>query len=273
MLKIPLLNTVIKRKVLAGLGLDAVRIAGGGAAPMPPSLIAWYRALGLELLEGYGMTENFGVSHGSRPGAARIGYVGETWSGVQHRISPEGEVQMKSPGLMMGYYLEPQKTAETLTEDGWLRTGDLGTIDEANRLKIIGRLKEQFKTSKGKYVSPVPIENRIATASGIEACCVVGAAMPQPMALLMLSADALAASQTREGREALEAEYSGHLAAVNLGLDDHEKLDCLVVVPDTWTVENGLITPTLKIKRPAVEAKYGGQFEQWVRCKKPVVWA
>jgi len=271
--KLPLLGRVLKKKIVKGLGLDAVRIAGGGAAPMPPSLIQWYRDLGLELLEGYGMTENFGCSHGSRVGASRIGYVGHAWDGTEHRISPEGEVQTRGPTTMQGYYKEPLKTQETMTDDGWLRTGDLGEIDTEGRLKIIGRLKEQFKTSKGKYVAPAPIENRLSTHSAIEACCVAGANFPQPFALLMLNADiAKACADSAEKNAELTASLSGHLDAVNAQLDDHEQLDFLVVVPEQWTVENQFITPTMKVKRPAIESTYARHFEGWTQRKQTVIW-
>lgn len=274
LMKIPIVRGLIKKKLLKALGLDAVRIAGGGAAPMPPALIGWYRELGLELLEGYGMTENFGVSHGSRVGEARTGYVGHCWDGTEHRISPEGEVQTRGPSLMQGYFKEPEKTRETMTEDGWLRTGDLGEIDEAGRLRIVGRLKEQFKTSKGKYVAPAPIENKLATHSAIEACCVAGSGFPQPFALLMLNADiAKACASSAEQKAELAASLTAHLDAVNAQIDDHEQLDFFVVVQEQWTVENQFITPTMKVKRPMIEGSYSKHFESWAKSGSSVVWA
>ncbi len=151
----------MRRKVLSGLGLDHCRIAGSGSAPIPAQLIEWYRSLGLELLEGYGMTENFSYSHMSQPGRVRVGYVGDANEGVTCKISEEGEVLVKSPGNMLGYYKAPELTAEVLDDDGLLHTGDQGEIDEEGRLKITGRVKELFKTSKGKYVAPAPIENEL----------------------------------------------------------------------------------------------------------------
>ena len=144
LLKIPLLNILIRRKVLKGLGLDQVRVAGSGSAPIPAELIAWYRSLGLELLEGYGMTENFNYSHLSLPGKSRVGYVGNAYPDVEVRIADDGEIQIKSPGQMMGYYKNEEATKETMTDDGFLRTGDRGELDAQNRLKITGRTKEIF---------------------------------------------------------------------------------------------------------------------------------
>ncbi|HVT36212.1 MAG TPA: AMP-binding protein, partial [Nevskiaceae bacterium] len=158
LLRIPLVGALVKKKILKGLGLDQCRFAGGGAAPMPPAMLNWFARLGLEILEVYGMTENCGLSHANESGKTKPGTVGTTYTGVQHRIDPAtGEVQMKSAAVMQGYYKEPEKTRETFTDDGWLKTGDKGEIDSAGRLKITGRVKDLFKTSKGKYVAPAPI--------------------------------------------------------------------------------------------------------------------
>ncbi|KZZ78276.1 AMP-binding acetyl-CoA synthetase, partial [Oleiphilus sp. HI0133] len=154
LLKIPILSGVVKKKVLTGLGLEHCRFAGSGSAPLSEDIINWYRSLGLELLEGYGMSENFAYSHISLPGRSRVGYVGEPLPGVEQRISEIGEIEVNSPANMMGYYKDDEKTKESFTEDGFLLTGDRGEIDDHGRLKITGRTKEIFKTSKGKYVAP-----------------------------------------------------------------------------------------------------------------------
>jgi len=172
LLKIPILSGIVKKKIRKGLGLDQARFAGSGSAPIPKAVIEWYNKLGLELLEGYGMTENFAYSHCTKPGQVRAGYVGAPYPDVQQKISPEGEVLIKSPGNMMGYYKNEEATRESFTEDGFLKTGDLGELDEMGRLKITGRAKELFKTSKGKYVAPAPIENLIANHPRVEACVV-----------------------------------------------------------------------------------------------------
>ena len=272
LLRIPLVGRFVKRKLLKGLGLDQVRMAGGGAAPMPAAVLEWYQRIGLDLLEGYGMTENFGVSHASRPGRARIGYVGEPYNGVEHRIADDGEILVRSRSNMLGYYREPEKTRETLTEDGWLHTGDRGEIDDQNRLRITGRVKEIFKTAKGKYVAPAPIENRLMAHPKIEAVCVAGAGWPQPFAIAMLAPDAQAASADPAARESLTASLGESLQAANVAADPHEHLAFIAVVPETWNVENGFITPTLKIKRAAIEDAYGRHFETWAAQRRPVVW-
>jgi long-subunit acyl-CoA synthetase (AMP-forming) len=137
--------------------------------------------------EGYGMSENFAYSHVSYPGRTRVGYVGEPLPGVEHRISEIGEIEVKSPAGMMGYYKDDEKTKESYTEDGFLKTGDKGEIDSMSRLRITGRIKEIFKTSKGKYVAPAPIENKLVVHDAIEVVCVSGAECGQPYALVMLA--------------------------------------------------------------------------------------
>lgn len=272
-LNVPVLNIFVKRKILKGLGLDSVRFAGSGSAPMPKELIAWYRKLGLELLEGYGMTENFNYSHASRPGKARVGYVGNTYDDVEQRIADDGEIQVKSPGQMMGYYKNPEATAETLTEDGWLRTGDRGEIDSQGRLKITGRTKEIFKTSKGKYVAPAPIENKLIIHPRVELACVGGASFPQPHAIIQLSQEAKDEITADSGKkEVIEKELEALLKEVNPSLDQHEQLDFVVVVEEEWLPENGFLTPTQKIVRRKIEEAYDGNNKDWYDSKKKVIW-
>ncbi len=271
--RIPFFGRYVKNKILKQLGLDTVRIAGGGAAPMPKPLLEWYRSLGLELLEGYGMTENFGVSHGSTPGKGRVGYVGAPYEGVDQKIAADGEILVRSMCNMMGYFKEPEKTREALTVDGWLHTGDRGEIDEQQRLRITGRVKELFKTGKGKYVAPAPIESRLAAHPAIEAVCVTGPDFPQPFAIVILSPDAQAAfGADLAMRDSLTASLAATMATANESADPHEHLAFVAVVPGSWTVENGFITPTLKIKRNVVESAYTKHFEGWARQRKAVVW-
>jgi long-chain acyl-CoA synthetase len=274
LLKIPVVGGIVRRKVLSALGLSECRYAAGGAAPMPPDLLRWYARLGLDLAEVYGMTENCGLSHATLPGKPRPGTVGLPYDGVQSRLdAATGEIQVKAPCLMLGYYREPDLTREALTSDGWLRTGDKGALDAEGNLRITGRVKDLFKTSKGKYVAPAPIEDRLVTHPAVEACCVTGANLGQPLALVMLNADAVAPLGQAAGRAALEASLATHLQAVNQALDPHEQLDCLVLCSDPWTVDNDLVTPTFKVKRNRIEDRFAGQYDAWVAQRKPVLWA
>ena len=274
LLKIPLLRGIVKKKILAALGLDQCQFAAGGAAPMPPELLRWYAGLGLEIVEVYGMTENCGISHATLPGRPRPGTVGLPYDGVESRLDPaSGEIQVKAPCLMLGYYREPGLTQDSFTADGWLRTGDQGELDAEGNLRITGRVKDLFKTSKGKYVAPAPIEDRLVMHGAIEACCVTGANLGQPLALLMLNAEAGAKTASPVGRAELEASLGAHLATVNATLDPHERLDCLVVTTEAWTVDNDLVTPTFKVKRQRIEALYSTHYEGWSGSGRTVVWA
>jgi long-chain acyl-CoA synthetase len=272
LMSIPILGGIVKKKILKQLGLDSVRFAGTGAAPLPPEVMAWYRRLGLELLEGYGMTEQFAFATSSVPGQSRIGYVGSPTACCELKLSDTAEVLTRGPAHMQGYFKEPQKTRETMTADGWLRTGDLGELDAQGRLKIVGRAKEQFKTSKGKYVAPAPIESKLSAFTRIEACMVSGLGFPQPFAVAMLPAGQWDALQAADARKAFSDELAAHLASVNEQLDPHERLDFVAIVPEQWTVESGLVTPTLKLKRNVVEKHYEAFFTQWAKTRKPVVW-
>ncbi|MGQ0530814.1 MAG: AMP-binding protein [Panacagrimonas sp.] len=269
----PVIGRIVKRKLLRELGLDHTRYAITGAAPLPPHILEWYRELGLELLEGYGMSENFAYSHGSRSGQVRVGYVGQPMPGVQCRIADNGEILVKSPCNMMGYYRDEEKTREALDADGWLHTGDRGEIDEQGRLRITGRVKELFKTSKGKYVAPAPIENRLMRHPALEAVCVAGAGRPQPYALAMLSAEMQKITADNGARATVEHELSELLDEVNAELEPHEVLDFIVVVKETWNIDNGFLTPTLKIKRDVIESRYEPQIEAWASRRRKIVWA
>ncbi len=268
---IPLLNRVVKKKVLKQLGLDHTRAALTGAAPLAPEIIAWYRNLGLELLEVYGMSENFGYSHCNRPGQAKVGTVGVPNPGVEQRLGDGAEVLVKSPGQMLGYYKNEEKTKEDITEDGFLRTGDMGEIDKDGFMRITGRVKDLFKTSKGKYVVPVPIESRF-NHPRVEVVCVAGANQSQPCALLLLSDEARAEIERGGDRKALERELAEELDTVNAECEAHEKLAFAVVVQDPWTMENGMLTPTMKIKRNVIEERYAGKMNDWYKRSGKVIW-
>ncbi len=273
LLSIPLIGGLVRRKVKKALGLDQCRFAAGGAAPMPVSLLAWYRKLGLPVNEGYGMTENLAVSHLTLAGKNQEGTVGPAYPGVEAGIDPvNGEIQMRSPALMLGYYKEPELTRDAFTPDGWLRTGDKGHIDAQGNLHITGRVKDLFKTSKGKYVAPAPIEDKLVMHEAVEACVVTGANLGQPLGIVMLNAEAAARAATAADRAEIEATLSQHLKTINATLDPHEQLKCLVVVTTAWTVENDLVTPTFKVKRNRVEDVYSAYYERWENSGQMVIW-
>ncbi len=273
LLSIPIVGRLVRRKILKALGLDRCRFAAGGAAPMPVALLTWYRRLGLPINEGYGMTENLAQSHLTVPGLNQEGTVGPPYEGVEARIDPQtGEIQMRCDSLMLGYYKEPELTREAFTGDGWLRTGDKGQVDAEGKLRITGRVKDLFKTSKGKYVSPAPIEDQLIMHDAVEACVVAGANMGQPLGIVMLNAEAASRVADSAARAELEASLSDHLARINATLDPHEQLQCIVVVTTPWTVDNDVITPTFKVKRNRIEALYAAYYERWESSGRNVIW-
>ncbi|ENU58234.1 AMP-binding protein [Acinetobacter guillouiae] len=270
--KIPVLGKLVKKKLLTKLGLNHVRYAFTAAAPLPTDIILWYRNLGLELLEVYGMTENCGYSHVTRVGQFASGYVGHAQPKVECKIDENGEILVKSPGTMLGYYKNPEKTAEDMTEDGFLRTGDLGEIDAEGRLKITGRIKDIFKTSKGKYIMPVPTEQKIGNQALIESVCIGGSSQPQPVAFIMLAEDIRNSLKQNPKRDEIENTLKALRVKINEELEPHAKISFFVVVNEPWTMENDLLTPTMKIKRNKIESRYEPFLDAWAQQKKEVVW-
>ncbi|HCW06190.1 MAG TPA: AMP-dependent synthetase, partial [Cytophagales bacterium] len=264
--KIPFLNKIVKKKIVKKLGLSQSLINASGAAPMPVALLKWLNELGIKIHEIYGMTENCALSHGNQE-EVRYGTVGKVMPSVQAKFSEEGEILTRHESLMMGYYKEPTMTAEAFTADGFLKTGDLGSMDKDGFVTITGRVKDQFKTDKGKYVSPSPMELRLSKNTDIGHVCVVGVGIPQPIALINLSE-----SGKLKSREQLIKSLSSTIIEVNNTVEDYEKLKKAVIMKDEWTIANGLMTPTLKTKRNEIEKIHLPKYPQWYAMEGVVVW-
>jgi len=271
-LKIPIVKGLVARKVLKGLGLDSVRLAGSGSAPIPAELIAWYRRLGLNLLEGYAMSEDFAYSHLSTLEKNEPGFVGPPHAGVEVKLSEDGEVLIKSPGCMVGYYKRPDLDAEAFTADRFFRTGDKGERRPDGMLKITGRVKELFKTAKGKYVAPAPIENKLNEHPLVELSCVSGVGQPAAYGLVVLAEDVRGQLGDAAVKARVERELGDLLSRVNATLSTYEQLQMLVVVREHWTIENGFLTPTMKIKRAKIEAHAAPHLDAWFASKDAVLW-
>ncbi|MDF3195790.1 AMP-binding protein [Pseudomonas sp. 1928-m] len=265
LLRIPLIGGLVARKIRKGLGLDRARILVSGAAAIPRALLDWYQSIGITICEGYGMTEHLAYGCFNRPGQVRFGTVGRPMPGNELRIAENGEILLRCPSLMLGYYQDPEKTAETIT-DGWLHTGDKGEVDAAGYLKITGRVKDIFKTSKGKYIAPAPIEGEIAKNLWVEQVCLMGSNMDQPLALIELSPAA-----REQAREQVAADLAQTLQQLNTQLEAHERLSHFVLVREAWTVDNGCMTPTMKIRRNVLEARFADQLSE-LDAKQPLHW-
>jgi long-chain acyl-CoA synthetase len=256
----------VKTQIQTTLGLAKAKVILTGAAPMPSTLLAWYAKLGINIQEVYGMTENVGACTFSRSGKMKPGTVGQAYPQVEIKIVPEtNEVAMRAPWIMAGYYRNPEATAEVL-QDGWLHTGDMGQLDEEGYLKITGRVKDAFKTAKGEYVVPAPIEYGFATNNNVEQVCVLGRGLAQPVALVVLSeiGNLLA-------KEDIIKSLEHTLVHTNEELLDYERIHNVIVVKEPWTPMNGILTPTLKIKRNVLEELFAHKLEAWYESGTKVV--
>jgi long-chain acyl-CoA synthetase len=267
LLAIPLLGRIVARRIRDGMGFEDCTKFASGSAPISPHTLRWYRKLGINIGEGWGMTETSGLSCANIPfEARRLGTIGVPVEGTELKISDEGELLIRSPGLFTEYFKQPELTAEAFTEDGFFHTGDRAEWDEERRgYRITGRVKDIFKTAKGKYVAPVPIEARLSANPLLEQVCVLGAGMPAPVAIVVLSEAA-----QHLPKETVEKSLEATLADTNRHLESHERLAGVIIVDDEWTTENGLLTPTLKIKRDDLEARYGSIVDR--KPGRPVAW-
>lgn len=266
LLSIPILNSIIKKKLKKKIGLGSAGYCFSGAAPLASSLMEWYKTIGITILQAYGMTEDCCVSHSNLNGANKIGTVGKPWSKVKIKLSAEGEIRIKNPCMFKGYYKAPDITTEVFDEDGYFKTGDIGEYDHDGFMTITGRVKDQFKTDKGKYISPSPIELELSKNTDIEQICIVGTGIPQPIALITLS---------ELGRAKSKEELSEGLIAtvkhVNPNLEKHEKIEKVVIMKEDWNVDNGLTTPTLKVKRNSIEKIHQEFYKSWFEVDDKVI--
>jgi long-subunit acyl-CoA synthetase (AMP-forming) len=266
LLKIPIVSGLIKNKIKKGLGLSNTQLFLTAAAPTPVALKKWYAKLGIQLKEIYGMTETCGGITLMPKNEDKEGTVGKAISNTQVKLNPDtGEIIAKSDWNMVGYYKDEEKTLEVL-KDGWMHTGDKGVMDSEGFLKIVGRTTDTFKSSKGKYILPVPIEDKLISNEYIEQICIVGLGLPQPLALINLSENGKKTNQ-KEVQQSL----AEHLEKVNTGLESYNKVSSYVVTAEEWTIVNKLITPTLKVRRGFIHDKYAKKYDEWAESKESVI--
>mgnify|MGYP003685522823 FL=1 len=268
LLKIPIISGILKKKFKKALGLSRARATVSGAAPLQESQREWFYKLGIKILNGYGMTENCAVcTQLDGEITNKKGSVGIPQIGVELSVDPSNnEILMRGPFVMKGYFKLPEVTEETL-KDGWLHTGDQGHIDEDGFLFITGRVKDNFKTTKGKYIEPLTLENYFGETTVLEQVCVIGLGMPQPICMAVLSDIGKATD-----KKTLSNKLEKLLVETNEKLENYKKISTLVVVKEPWTIENGLLTPTLKIKRNQVDKKYLNFCTKWHEDQASVIW-
>ncbi len=266
LLSIPIVSMLVKNKIKKGLGLTNATHIYSGAAPISPDLVQWFGKIGVTIFQAYGMTEDCVYSHFNRHGANKLGTVGQKLSGLQVKIAEDGEFRLKSVSNLKGYYKEPELTAQAFDEEGYLKTGDMGEYDKDGFLKITGRAKDQFKTDKGKYISPTPIEMKLLANTDVEQVCVVGMGIPQPIALFVLSA-----AGKKKSKEEITHSLTASFNEINPELQKYEKLEKAVILKDDWTIENGLLTPTLKVKRNEVEKIHLPKYPTWYHKQEGIV--
>lgn len=258
LLKIPIISKILKRKLAQGLGLDQARVLGCGSAPVSAGLLRWYESIGLNITEAWGMTESFAYSTLNYPYRSdKIGTVGCPGPNVELKIAADHEILVRSQGLFQGYYHDEQATNNSFDVDGWLYTGDIGELDNEGYLTIKGRKKDTFKTAKGKFVAPVPIEKRLSELSNFEMLCLIGSGMSAPILL------AAPFPYPQLDRARYEKKITQIIHTINAELSAHEKIKGVLMIKEPWSIENGLLTPTLKIKRHLLEQKYTAIDTEW----------
>lgn len=258
-LVIPFINKIFAKKLRQGMGLDQVRASISGAAPLAPNVMKWFHKIGINISEGWAMSETGCVGSLNLPfNPDRIGTIGEPGNDrIQMKLTEDSEIIMKGDFIMKGYYKNDEATAEVI-RNGWLHTGDLGRINDDGSFSIIGRVKEQFKSSKGKYISPVGIEAQLSGFAEIEQVCVSGRGLPHPIAFIVLA----------DGVKQDAHRMMKIMKKVNRKLEAHERLDALYVCDEPWLIENGLLTPTMKIKRTEIELKYAAILDDFAENER-----
>jgi long-subunit acyl-CoA synthetase (AMP-forming) len=249
-------------KIRGMLGLDEVESFVVGAAPTPPEVLEFFLALGIEICETWGMSETSAIATLNPPGRIRVGTVGPPIPGTELKLAEDGEVLIRGPQVMAGYRDMPEKTSEALSEDGWLRSGDIGEFDDEGYLRIVDRKKELIINAAGKNMSPANIEAKLKAASTLIAQAVaIGDNRPYNVALLVLDAETLAARGAGPGDPEIATEIAQAVEAANARLSRVEQIKRFEILPSEWFPGGDELTPTMKLKRRPIERKYETEIE------------
>jgi long-chain acyl-CoA synthetase len=266
-----LANKLVFSKWREGVG-GRLRYFVSGGAPLSPALSYSFSAAGIPILQGYGATESCIVS-ANRPDNNRVGTVGVPFGGIELKIASDGEILIRGPNIMRGYYGQPEATDEVLKDD-WFATGDVGFIDKAGHLHITDRKKDLFKLSNGKYVAPQLIESLLKQSEFVNQVVVVGAGRKQPVALIVPDWESLKEAMKEAGHDvpASKVELSSdekalkivqrEVATLTKDLADYERVRRITLLPEEFSIDSGELTPTLKVKRRIIDEKFGELIEQ-----------
>ena len=274
-----LADWLVLRALRERLGMGRCRLAVSGAAPIAPELITWYHHIGVAIMEGWGLSESCGISHLNRPQAFRLGSVGRPAGGVECRLADDGEVLIRGPHLFTGYLDNAEATAEAIDDDGWLHTGDIGTIDEDGYLFITGRKKEILITAGGKNLSPNKIENALKTSPYIKEAASVGDGKPFVSALIQIEPDLVGDWAGRRGvnytsfedlaaRPEVVKLIDGEVRKANEQLARVEQVRAFRLLPKELHQDDGEVTATQKLKRRVVYEKFAELIDEIYASKE-----
>jgi len=266
LLKTPALNTIYRNKIKQSIGLKNALFIFTGAANLRPETARWFKKIDVEILQGYGSTENCIISHANFAKSKKIGTVGRTLTGIETKILPDGEICIKHNHLFKGYYNDDTLTKNYFDSEGFFKTGDIGKLDDEGYLTITGRKKSIFKTTKGKFISPEYIESKLYENINIAYVCIVGNELAQPIALIKTTDIVKSKTKQQLAESMVKTIY-----ILNHTLEKHEKIEKIVIIKDDWTPQNNLVTPTMKIKRVSIEKKYSPFYNDWFQHEDKVI--
>lgn len=267
LLKLPIISSLLRKKLLTAMGLGNLQIAATGAAITPAFIKDFYSSLGIHLIEAYGMTEVCGSITNSPDPDSPKECVGKAIPFGEIKIDEQtSEIMMRSPYMMTGYYKDPKKTAEVFSGE-WLHSGDKGRLDENGYLYVTGRVKDAFKTAKGSYVTPNPLEEVIAKNQNVEQVCVAGLGLIQPIAMVNLSESA-----ATKPKDEVQASLHATVEELNQSRAKFERISTTIIQAESWSPQNGLLTPTLKVRRGEIDQRFSGNYQEWHEHADSILW-
>jgi long-chain acyl-CoA synthetase len=268
-MRLALADRLVLSKLRARIGLDRCELVLSGSAPLPSDVHTFFLALGFTMIEGYGLTETCPALTAGRPGKIRVGTVGIAFDGVDVRIAEDGEVLARGPNITRGYHNRPDADREAFDSEGWFHTGDLGSLDDDGYLRITGRKKEILKTSGGKMIAPVKIESALkAGLPFVQEAVLIGDRRNYCVALFSLDPEGLATWARQHDvpadprHELVQRTLKQRVDEVNSKLASFETVKYFRVLPDALSVQNGILTASLKVKRKVVEERFANLIDE-----------